>query len=165
MDTVARPELEGSGTTWDVQQVGDDDEADPPNPATACSAQYSTVSVIRPLFMITVMPRATPMISATPSMSRAPSTKVSTRFFPTTADDADQDAEEQEISRHLREPPPPGGDGDAQVLPGDHAVDHDDESQEEEQQDHLMRPVNSRNLCLPRCQTRTASRFRLLRRR
>ena len=51
------------------------------SPDTACSAQYNTVSVIRPLFMITVMPRATPMISATPSMSLAPSTKVSTRTF------------------------------------------------------------------------------------
>ena len=32
--------------------------------------------MICPLFMITVMPRAMPMMSATPSRSRAPSTKV-----------------------------------------------------------------------------------------
>ena len=41
---------------------------------TACSAQCRTVSVIWPLFMITVMPRAIPMMSATPRRSRAPST-------------------------------------------------------------------------------------------
>ncbi len=48
----------------------------PPRSATATSAQLRTVSVMSPLFMITVMPRAIPMINATPSRSRAPSTKV-----------------------------------------------------------------------------------------
>ena len=44
-----------------------------PTSPRATSAQCSTVSVISPLFMITVIPRAIPMISATPSRSRAPS--------------------------------------------------------------------------------------------
>ena len=50
--------------------------ATPPRPRRACSAAFRTVSVIWPLVMITVTPRAMPMISATPSRSRAPSTKV-----------------------------------------------------------------------------------------
>ena len=50
-----------------------------PRPSTACSAQCSTVSVIPPLFMTTVIPRAMPMISATPRRSRAPSTNESVR--------------------------------------------------------------------------------------
>src|SRR4029450_5210052 len=45
----------------------------------ASSAQCSTVSVIWPLFMITVMPRAMPMIRATPRRSRAPATNASVR--------------------------------------------------------------------------------------
>ena len=40
--------------------------ATPPRLLTACSAAFRTVSVIRPLVMITVIPRAMPMISATP---------------------------------------------------------------------------------------------------
>ncbi len=115
----------------------------PPNPATADSAQYSTVSVIRPLFMITVMPRATPMISATPSISRAPSTKVLTRSFSERrADDADQDAEEQEIGSHFREPPPPGGNGNPQVFPRDHAVDHVTKARKKNSKITLWRVVN-----------------------
>ena len=51
-------------------------KATPPSPPIACSAALSTVSVIRPLFMMTVMPRAIPMMSATPSRSRVPSTNV-----------------------------------------------------------------------------------------
>ena len=51
-------------------------KAPEPTSPRADSAQCNTVSVICPLFMITVMPRAMPMISATPSRSRAPSTKV-----------------------------------------------------------------------------------------
>ena len=53
--------------------------AAPPRSADGHSAQLSTVSVISPLVMITVMPRAMPMISATPSRSRAPSTNVSVK--------------------------------------------------------------------------------------
>ena len=47
-----------------------------PTSPSATSAQCNTVSVICPLFMITVMPRAMPMIKATPRRSRAPSTNV-----------------------------------------------------------------------------------------
>ena len=78
IDTVARPDEEGirndsgrkSRNTTITKATG-------PRPSTACSAQCSTVSVTPPLFMITVMPRAMPMISATPSRSRAPSTNAS----------------------------------------------------------------------------------------
>ncbi len=55
-------------------------KATPPRPDTACSAALRIVSVIWPLVMITVTPRAMPMISATPSRSRAPLTKPSTKF-------------------------------------------------------------------------------------
>ena len=48
-----------------------------PTSPSAISAQCRTVSVIWPLFMITVIPRAIPMINATPNRSRAPSTNVS----------------------------------------------------------------------------------------
>ena len=75
--TVARPDDDGirndSGRNRTYISVMN---AAPPRSATACSAAFSTVSVIRPLVMTTVMPRAMPMISATPSRSRAPSTKV-----------------------------------------------------------------------------------------
>src|SRR3954468_7793697 len=76
--TVASPDDDGmrndSGRNRKYMIVT---KAAPPRFATACSAALSTVSVIRPLFMITVMPRAMPMMSATPSRSRAPSTNVS----------------------------------------------------------------------------------------
>ena len=49
--------------------------ASPVSPS-ALSTQCRTVSVIWPLFMITVIPRAIPMISATPSRSPAPATNV-----------------------------------------------------------------------------------------
>ena len=65
--TVARPDDEGirndSGRNSTYIRLM---KATPPRSLTACSAQLSTVSVIRPLFMITVMPRAMPMIRATP---------------------------------------------------------------------------------------------------
>src|SRR4029450_9739544 len=50
-----------------------------PVPPNAFSIQCRMVSVILPLFMITVIPRAIPMISATPRRSRAPSTKLVVR--------------------------------------------------------------------------------------
>ena len=52
-------------------------KATPPTPDRAVSAQYRTVSTMRPFVIITLTPRATPMIRATPSISRAPLTKVS----------------------------------------------------------------------------------------
>ena len=75
--TVASPDEEGirndSGrNSTNIRLMN----ATPPRSLTACSAQLSTVSVIWPLVMITVIPRAMPMIRATPSRSRAPSTKV-----------------------------------------------------------------------------------------
>ena len=78
IDTVARPDDEGirndrgrnSRNTTITKATG-------PRPSTACSAQCRTVSVTPPLFMITVMPRAMPMIRATPSRSRAPFTNAS----------------------------------------------------------------------------------------
>ena len=75
--TVARPDDEGmrndSGRNRPNIRLMN---TTPPRPATACSAAFRTVSVMSPLFMTTVMPRAMPMIRATPSRSRAPSTKV-----------------------------------------------------------------------------------------
>ena len=78
IETVARPDDEGirndsgrnSRNTTTTKATG-------PSPSTACSAQCRTVSVTPPLFMITVMPRAMPMIRATPSRSRAPATNAS----------------------------------------------------------------------------------------
>ena len=78
IDTVARPDEDGirndsgrkSRNTTITKATG-------PRPSTACSAQCSTVSVMPPLVMTTVMPRAMPMMSATPSRSRAPSTNAS----------------------------------------------------------------------------------------
>ena len=79
--TVARPDDDGirndSGRNSRYITMT---KATPPRSPTACSAQCSTVSVIWPLFMTTVMPRAMPMISATPSRSRAPSTNASVKF-------------------------------------------------------------------------------------
>jgi hypothetical protein len=45
----------------------------------------------------------------------------------------------QELCGHLREPPPPGREGDADVRPGDDAVDHHGERESEHCQDHLVR--------------------------
>ena len=122
--------------------------ATPPRPPTACSAALSTVSVISPLFMITVMPRAMPMISATPSRSRAPSTNVVVKSAsPIRADDPDEDREEQERRRHLGEPPPQGGHRrDAEVLPRDDPEDHDHE-REEEQDEHAPSGARSSRRC------------------
>ncbi|MCG3142398.1 MAG: hypothetical protein HDKAJFGB_03866 [Anaerolineae bacterium] len=53
--------------------------ATPPNPANKLSHQYSTVSIIKPLFMMTVMPRANATTSATPTMSAAPAIKLPTK--------------------------------------------------------------------------------------
>ena len=79
--TVARPDDDGmrndSGRNSTYIRLMN---ATPPRSPTACSAALSTVSVISPLFMITVMPRAMPMIRATPSRSRAPSTKVDVKL-------------------------------------------------------------------------------------
>ena len=110
----------------------------PPRPATACSAQNSTVSVIWPLFMITEMPRATPMMSATPSRSRAPFTKESVKAPFYARQHADDDGEEQERRGHLREPPSGWRSGDAQVRPRDDAHHHRDEGEEERHQDRLV---------------------------
>ena len=97
--------------------------------------------MIMPLFMITVMPRAMPMMSATPSRSRAPSTNEPVRsVLREPADDADEDGEEEEGGGHLREPPPERWDRDAEVLPGDDAVDHGHEGEEEEHEDDFVPP-------------------------
>ena len=65
--TVARPDDDGirneSGRNSPYMMLM---KATPPSPASACSAALRTVSVIWPLVMITVTPRAIPMISATP---------------------------------------------------------------------------------------------------
>ena len=75
--TVARPDDDGirNDSGRNSRYITTAKPASPTSPS-ASSAQCSTVSVIWPLFMTTVMPRAIPMISATPSRSRAPSTKV-----------------------------------------------------------------------------------------
>ena len=99
------------------------------------------MSVIIPLFMITVMPRAMPMMSATPSRSRdAVDERAGQVRLGETADDADHDGEEEERGRHLGEPPPERGEPDAHVLPGDDAVDHHQEGEEEEGEDDLATP-------------------------
>src|SRR4051812_18812273 len=73
--TVARPDDDGmrndSGRNRTYIRLMN---ATPPNPDRDCSAQLRTVSVIWPLVMITVKPRAIPMISATPRRSLAPAT-------------------------------------------------------------------------------------------
>ena len=75
MATVANPELEGIKNESGMKSRNRMSTKRAPDvSATRPSAQLSTVSVIFPLFMITVMPRAMPMMSATPSRSRAPST-------------------------------------------------------------------------------------------
>src|SRR5215471_17958686 len=77
IDTVASPDDDGirndSGRNSVYMTTAN--AASPTSPS-AFSAQWSTVSVIWPLFMITVMPRAMPMMSATPTRSLAPSTNV-----------------------------------------------------------------------------------------
>ena len=79
--TVASPDDDGmrneSGRNRKYMRLM---KATPPRPPTACSAALSTVSVISPLFMMTVMPRAMPMMSATPRRSRAPSTNVDVKL-------------------------------------------------------------------------------------
>src|SRR6185295_20159882 len=73
MATVARPEDDGirkeRGRNRTYMRFTN---AAPPSVLTACYAQLRTVSVISPLFMITVIPRAIPMIRATPRRSLAP---------------------------------------------------------------------------------------------
>ena len=50
----------------------------------------------------------------------------------------DDDGSKEEQPRHLGEPPPQRRqEGDAQILPGDDAVDHDEEGQAEQSQDYL----------------------------
>ena len=77
IETVARPEDDGmrndSGRNRRYMTIAN--PAAPTSPS-AVSAQWSTVSVICPFCITTVMPRAMPMIRATPRRSRAPSTKV-----------------------------------------------------------------------------------------
>src|SRR6187401_1599716 len=62
--TVARPDDDGmrndSGRNRTYMRLM---KITPPRSATATSAQLRTVSVMRPLVMITVMPRAIPMIN------------------------------------------------------------------------------------------------------
>ena len=53
-------------------------------------------------------------------------------------DQADEDGEEEERGRHLGEPPPQGGEADAQVLPRDDPVDHHREGGAEESEDELV---------------------------
>ena len=97
--------------------------------------------MIFPLFMITVMPRAMPMMSATPSRSRdAVDERAGQIRLREPAGDADEHGEEEERGGHLREPPPERGDRDAEILPGDDAVDHGHEGEEEEHEDDLVAP-------------------------
>ena len=90
--------------------------------------------------MTTVMPRAMPMMRATPT--QVPSSVDERRrelALVHPPDDADQDREQKERRGHLGEPPPQRGNADAQVLPRDDAVDHDDEGQAEQDEDDLVR--------------------------
>src|SRR5829696_7206356 len=81
MVTVARPELEGIKKESGMKRMNRmSTKPVPLRSSTALSHQLSTVSVIFPLFMIAVMPRAIPMMSATPSRSRAPSMNEPVRF-------------------------------------------------------------------------------------
>ena len=54
--------------------------AAPPSVLTACSAQLRTVSVISPLFMITVMPRAMPIMAPLAGFANVPSELVVTAY-------------------------------------------------------------------------------------
>ena len=122
--TVASPDDDGmrNDSGRNSRNITIANAASPTSPS-ACSAQCRTVSVIWPLFMTTVMPRAMPMIRATPSRSRAPSTNVVGELaLAHPADDADDDREQEERRGHLREPPPQRGQADAEVLPRDDAV-------------------------------------------
>ena len=138
--TVARPEEEGirndSGRNSTNTTIAK--PASPTSP-TACSAQCRTVSVICPLFMTTVMPRAMPMISATPSRSRAPSTNAfvssSSRIRPMTPMMMLNRMNDAVISgnhHHSVGRPMP------EVLPRDDAVHHHAEGQPEHDQDRLV---------------------------
>ena len=142
MATVASPELEGIKNESGMKSRNRmSTKRAPLVSLTRPSAQLRTVSVIFPLFMITVMPRAMPMMSATPSRSRAPSTNEPVRSASDEpAGDANEDGEEEERGGHLREPPPQRGDRDAEVLPGDDAVDHGHEGEEEEHEHELVAP-------------------------
>ena len=78
--TVARPDEDGmrKDSGRNSAYITTAKPTSPTSPS-AVSAQCRTVSVIWPLFMITVMPRAMPMMSATPSRSRPPSTNAFVR--------------------------------------------------------------------------------------
>ena len=80
IDSVASPDVEGikNDSGRNSVNITIENAASPVSPK-ALSIQDRTVSVIWPLFMITVIPRAIPMISATPNRSRAPSTKLLVR--------------------------------------------------------------------------------------
>ena len=140
MATVANPELEGIKNESGMKsRKRMSTKRAPDVSATRPSAQLSTVSVILPLFMITVMPRAMPMMRATPSRSRAPSTNEPVRSDSESPPAMPTNGEEEK-GGHLREPPPERGNRDAEVLPGDHAVDHGHEGEEEEPENDLVAP-------------------------
>jgi len=141
IDTVPGRSWTGSGTPMDVQEIHHQDKAHGAQPDTACSASTARYRD-QPLFMITVMPRATPMIQGYPQHVPGSVDKgVNERFLRQPADNAIQDAEEQEASRHLREPPPPGGMAMPRSSQGSRHTPSP-RRQEKEHQDHLCRVVN-----------------------
>ena len=139
--TVARPDDDGirndSGKNSPYITIAN---AALPTSPRASSAQCRTVSVIWPLFMTTVIPRAIPMMRATPRRSLAPSTNVVGQLsFTHAADEPDHDREQEERCGHLREPPPERGKRDPEVFPGDDAVHHDAEREPEHDEHGLLR--------------------------
>ena len=131
IETVASPDDDGirNDSGRKSRYITMANAASPTSPS-AVSAQCSTVSVIWPLFMTTVMPRAMPMISATPRRSSAPSTNVvvsSPSFIPPMTPmmmaKSRNDAVISGNHHHSVGTPMP------EVLPRDHAVDHHEERQ------------------------------------
>ena len=114
-------------------------KATPPMPETSCSAQCSTVSMISPLFMTTDTPRARPTTSATPSRSRAPSMNpLVNSCSPIRPTMPMRMAKNRNSAVNSGNHQPRVGDPrDAQVTPRDHADDHDQKGQAEQDQDEL----------------------------
>ena len=123
-----------------IEQVGDEDEARRcSSPATACSAQIQHgVGDQAVVHDHGDAARHADDQRHAQHVARAVDEGIDQFLLRQPADDADQDAEEQEAGGHLREPPPPGGDRQPEVFPGDHAVDHHHEGQDEQHQDHLV---------------------------
>ena len=146
MATVANPDVEGINESGMKSRKRMSTKRAPDVSATRPSAQLSTVSVILPLFMITVMPRAMPMMRYTEQVPRPVDERAGQIRLGEPPTNANENGEEEKRGGHLREPPPERGNRDAEVLPGDDAVDHGHEGEEEEPEHDLVAPVNGSEL-------------------